>query len=253
MSDIETFKELVQGALEHREETKVYKDMLFLRDIFQKKIPLFYRAKKLADIYSVARTLNKNLTGRDYKDLLNSLAFKNFSTERDINTQLEDLLQRTEINEKQLGSKKNKNKIVSFLSKYGYYCTERNFPIYDSYAEKYMKRLYKKFNLKKIGNNDKYIAHFLRYKNLLNHLSTENTTFGKNHTLIDGIDAFLWLYGIMEKAEKDAKKEASNSNEYNKKEKEELSKILYSATCGDLTKFTTWYNKAKNFMQNNKQ
>ena len=117
MSDIETFKELVQGALEHREETKVYKDMLFLRDIFQKKISLFYRAKKLADIYSVVRTLNKNLTGRDYKDLLNSLAFKNFSTERDINTQLEDLLQRTEINEKQLGSKKNKNKIVSFLSK----------------------------------------------------------------------------------------------------------------------------------------
>lgn len=243
MSDIETFKELVNQALGNRKKTKLHQDMEFLTELFNNtEVSVTYRAKKLADIYSVARTLNKNLKDQDYKQLLNKKnlkLFDNWAKNGEINKDLLAFLNTTQIGRVSVGSKKG-NRIVSFLSKYAYYYTEKNFPIYDSMADEHLKTLHNKIGGDSKVGGDKYEKHFNRYLTLIKHLKSNGIEKFNDHTLIDGIDAFLWLYGIMEKSTKDA------GNEVEKK-------FLYSSTCGPLNGFTKWYEDAKKFMQNNKQ
>lgn len=241
MSDIETFKELVNQALGNRKKTKLHQDMEFLTELFNNtEVSVTYKAKKLADIYSVARTLNPKL---DHSDLLtkdNLRLFDNWAESGKIKEDLKKFLNTTEdIDGNPVGSKEG-NRIVSFLSKYAYYYTEKNFPIYDSMADEHLKTLHNKIGGDSKVDGDKYEKHFNRYLTLIKHLKSNGIEKFNDHTLIDGIDAFLWLYGIMDKATKDA------GNEVEKK-------FLYSSTCGPLNGFMKWYEDSKKFMQNNKQ
>ena len=241
MSDIETFKELVNQALGNRKKTKLHQDMEFLTELFNNtEVSVTYRAKKLADIYSVARTLNPKL---DHSDLLtkdNLRLFDNWAESGKIKEDLKNFLNTTgDIDGNPVGSKEG-NRIISFLSKYAYYYTEKNFPIYDSMADEHLKTLHNKIGGDSKVGGDKYEKHFNRYLTLIKHLKSNGIEKFNDHTLIDGIDAFLWLYGIMDKATKDAENEVEK-------------KFLYSSTCGPLNGFTKWYEDSKKFMQNNKQ
>ena len=243
MSDktIKDFEKLVKKALENREKTKLHKDMEFLENLFKnKEVSTKYKATKLADIYSVARTLNPKL---NYDDLLkkkNLDKFKNWVKDEKIEQGLKDLLNTTKVGTVNVGSKKG-NRIVSFLSKYAYYYTNKNFPIYDSMADEHLKTLHNKIcENGKVSGKEQHEKHFNRYLTLIKHLKANGIEKFNGHTLIDGIDAFLWLYGIMDKATKDAENEVEK-------------KFLYSSTCGPLNGFTKWYEDSKKFMQNNKQ
>lgn len=244
--ELETLNKLIEKALKIRENTKLYQDMKFLEDIFTgrlKWVPTNYKTKKLASIYSVSRTLNPNLTNEDYEKLF-SRGKKEFKTyaknkKEPVPKSLRKFLLQTTNNEKNLGSKKKGNKIASFLTKCAYYYTKKDFPIYDTYSEKYMKQLHKNIigiELKESG----CIAHLNRYAEVLAHFKQKNVKGFRNnkYKLIDGIDCFLWLYGIMRSAATDDKNAPKG--------------IIYSSTCGNLTDYRDWYMKAHNFMTNKK-
>lgn len=263
-NNVRKFIKLVKEVLKTRYGGKAEKDTIFLHKIFKsKKISYKPKIKYLGKMYSVARTLNPELSEEDWENLFddNINKYKDYE-KKVVNTKdklkdfLNELLEFLETKEikiegkyKKLGSKKKKNSVVSALSKYGYYHTEANFPIYDTYAEKYIKLLFEKLYTKKqkeelanqTKHKDKYWRHFFRYGKIIECLNSKKIKKFKIkkhlYTLISGVDSFVWMYGIMKSAMKDPIR-------INKKET-----LCYSQTCGDVTGFVSWYKNAKIFLR----
>ena len=266
MRNIEKFVRLVNDVLILRLNGKADGDIGFLDKLFKKykeKDKYKIRIKYLKRMYSVARTLNKHLNNDDWKELFskrNVKKYKNYE-KNVINTEnsklgknLDKLLEFLETKKikgksKSLGSKSNC--VVSALSKYGYYHTEANFPIYDTYAEKYIKLLFEKLYTKKqkeelanqTKHKDKYWRHFFRYAMILkclNNVKIQKFKIRKNTKipLIKGIDSFVWMYGVMKSAMKKDKIEINNKEP-----------LCYSETCGDVSGFVSWYRNAKIFLR----
>ena len=269
-NDILKFKKLVNEVLKDRKDSKADKDIEFLKKLFNNnkyKNKYKKRIECLKRMYSVARTLNQHLEDEDWKNLFtgNKKKYKSYEKNaikaklKKLCKFLDELLKflmrrKTKINGgKKLGSKGNC--VVSALSKYGYYETKEKFPIYDTYAEKYIKllfqKLYSKDEIKCLSEQtkefskhpkeqNKYWWHFFRYAMILHRLNSEKIKKFeiKKHlyTLISGVDSFVWMYGIMKNA-------MTDPITINKKEI-----LCYSQTCGDVSKFIPWYENAKAFL-----
>lgn len=263
-NDILKFKKLVNEVLEDRKDSKADKDIEFLKKLFNNnkyKNKYKKRIECLKRMYSVARTLNQHLEDEDWKNLFtgNKKKYKSYEKNaikaklKKLCKFLDELLKflmrrKTKINGgKKLGSKGNC--VVSALSKYGYYETKEKFPIYDTYAEKYIKLLFQKLYFKDEikclseqtkefskhpKEQNKYWWHFFRYAMILKCLNKEKITKFRGDTpLIKGIDSFVWMYGIMKNA---------MEVEINQKS------LYYSETCGEVTEFDAWYEKAMKFL-----
>ena len=225
---------LAQRALCIRDKTKGAMDGKFLESIFYDKewceIELKAKLAMLAKIYSVARTVKLDemvKTVADKTDLFVKGYAKNGYVP---SKELESLLVTTEC-----GTMQTHNKIVSCMSKYGYYISRFNFPIYDKYAREGLAKLITNHRELEIGKHtDKCaeIKFFARYGDLLRLLQKSGLK-AKHSTLIDNMDAFFWLYGIMNSIEK-----SENTN----------TKFWWSGTCGYMGDNLDWYNDAKEFM-----
>lgn len=228
---------LADRAVELRNKTKAEHDMSFLRTQFgkiitndAKKDEKYYKdfcatLKILSSSYSVARTINPDKINKALcKFLIESIkTFNTFNKESTIKKHLFNDILFNPICAK-------KKRTVSFFSKSAYYLTQQNFPIYDVHADKGLNHFFdlhlKEHKITKIKTRklDKYEIFFYNYKVLLN--LVKDIKF-KNNNPIDSIDAFFWLYGIMNSTNKD--------------------KLWYSQTCGYVgnDKFQNWYKKAQ--------
>ncbi len=256
MRNVKKFVRLVNKVLRLRLNGKADGDIGFLDKLFKKykeEDKYEIRIKYLKRMYSVARTLNSDLDNKDWEQLFNKTNLKNYNVykKKKINgkdiTKLMDFLKTPKIGNKEIGSRGNR--AVSALSKYGYYQTRANFPIYDTYAEKYIKLLFEKLyskNKKELSKQsrgkDKYWCHFFRYAMILKYLNNakiQKFKIRKNTKipLIKGIDSFVWMYGVMKSAMKKDKIEINNKEP-----------LCYSETCGDVSEFFDWYEDAKEFL-----
>ncbi len=109
---------------------------------------------------------------------------------------------------------KNGNKSISLISKYAYFLTDFNFPIYDSM----MRKMLEKFG-RKVKNED-VVQYFREVKDLCD----------SNKISVDELDACGWLMGKM--------KEASKTNS---------SKASF---IGEISAYSNFYNKARNYFNN---
>lgn len=120
---------------------------------------------------------------------------------------------------KEFGWKKNKetkgNKATSLISKYAYFLTGFEFPIYDSLMKEIIPNVEAYLHITNdtdLTDVDKY---FSRIRNITKKLGV----------YVDEFDAFGWLYGKLKNAEKHNKKHIS--------------------LIGDVTKYSIFYNTSK--------
>lgn len=225
---------LAQEALRIRDNTKGALDGKFLESIFHdkkwRKIDLRYKLEMLAKIYSVARTVDLDKMVDVVSDK-EDLFVKGYAQNDYVPSgELESLLMTTEC-----GTMPTRNKIVSCMSKYGYYISNFKFPIYDKYAREGLAKLIINHQELDIGKHDdkcSEIKFFSQYGDLLR-LLKDSVIKNKGSALIDSLDAFFWLYGIMQSIEK-----SKNTN----------TKFWWSGTCGYMGNSLCWYNEAKRFM-----
>lgn len=109
---------------------------------------------------------------------------------------------------------KTGNKSVSLISKYAYFLTDFNFPIYDSM----MRKMLEKFG-KKVRNGD-IVQYFREVKDLCD----------CNKISVDELDACGWLIGKMEEALKINSSKAS--------------------FIGEISAYSNFYCKAQNYFRN---
>ncbi len=109
---------------------------------------------------------------------------------------------------------KNGNKSISLISKYAYFLTDFNFPIYDST----MRKILEKFG-KKVKDED-IVQYFRAVKDLCD----------SNKISVDELDACGWLMGKMEEALKINSSKAS--------------------FIGEISAYSNFYNKAQNYFRN---
>ena len=109
---------------------------------------------------------------------------------------------------------KTGNKSVSLISKYAYFLTDFNFPIYDSM----MRKMLEKFG-KKVRNGD-IVQYFRAVKDLCD----------CNKISVDELDACGWLIGKMEEALKINSSKAS--------------------FIGEISAYSNFYCKAQNYFRN---
>lgn len=238
MTNIEnTLKRLIdlaQEALEIRKNTKGELDEKFLYSIFHdkewSKVELQYKLEMLAKIYSVSRTVKLNKMAKVVFDKTDLFVKGYAKNEYVPSKELESLLMT-----KKCGTMLTHNKIVSCMSKYGYYISKFNFPIYDKYAREGLTKFinnHRELDVDKYTDKRAEIKFFAQYGDLLRLLQKYGIKV-QDSTLIDNLDAFFWLYGVMQSIEK-----SKNTN----------TKFWWSGTCGYMGNSLSWYNKTKEFM-----
>ena len=252
---LNTLQTLAAKALVLRGKTKGEHDGNFLKMIFHgkkwKDTDLMLKVEMLAKIYSVARTTGtkKDEKKNEYlkenlKNLLDNNEhhttdlFNTYKTNYEISKELGEILL-----DKSCGSREKDgetNTIISLLSKYGYYITNFQFPIYDNFARKGITALFKQDEFKALFKEwkkshqqielKKELTFFYKYSALLNKCSGLPKT-----QRIDSLDAFFWLYGIMQSTQ--------STNLANKT-------FWWSGTCGYVgsKEFKDWYRDAKKLM-----
>lgn len=137
----------------------------------------------------------KNIS-KDDEDL--SIAFISYLNNGHRNECIENILQKT------YGKNRKKlegTKAVSLISKYGYFLTEFNFPIYDSLMKETIKEL------KKQNCFIEKVPSYSSEKDYFNLLYKITSPLGENG--IDRFDAFGWLTGKIRKATKSNTEDAS--------------------------------------------
>lgn len=238
MSNIEnTLKRLMslaQEALEIRRNTKGELDGKFLYSIFHdkkwRKVELQGKLEMLAKIYSVSRTAKLDEMVKAVADKTDLFLKGYVKNDYVPSKELESLLMTTKC-----GTMPTRNKIVSCMSKYGYYISKFNFPIYDKYAREGLAKFitnHRELSIDKHTNKCPEMKFFAQYGDLLRLLQKSGIK-AKESTSVDNLDAFFWLYGIMQSIEK-----SKNTN----------TKFWWSGTCGYMGDSLDWYNNAKEFM-----
>lgn len=178
---------------------------------------------------------------RNLKNLLDNnettILFNSYKTNYEISKELEEKLLNDECGSRDKDGKTNT--IISLLSKYGYYITNFQFPIYDNFASQGITKLFKQNEFKTLFKewkkshqqaNNKKLTFFYKYSALLN----KCTDLPKKQR-IDSLDAFFWLYGIM--------KSTQSTNPANKI-------FWWSGTCGYVgtKQFQDWYGATKKLL-----
>ncbi|HIS70662.1 MAG TPA: hypothetical protein IAD02_01585 [Candidatus Enterousia intestinigallinarum] len=225
-----------QKALCIRDKTKGAMDGKFLESVFHDKkwreIELKAKLAMLAKIYSVARTVKLDKMAKAVFDKTDLFVKGYAQNDYVLSKELESLLMTTKC-----GTMPTRNKIVSCMSKYGYYISKLNFPIYDKYAREGLAKFitnHQELDIGKHAGKCPEMKFFAQYGDLLRLLQKSGIK-AKQSTLIDNLDAFFWLYGIM-------------NNIDNQPENAANKKFWWSGTCGYMGDSLGWYNNAKEFM-----
>ncbi|MDE5616074.1 MAG: hypothetical protein K2I81_04565 [Alphaproteobacteria bacterium] len=242
---------LATKAIKLRAKTKGAHDGKFLQAIFQDKAykdaDLMLKVEMLAKIYSVARIIGTTKDEIKNEELRNNLRniledpktttlFSEYQKDNyEIKEPLKEILLDTTCGSREKDGKTNT--IISLLSKYGYYITNFQFPIYDNFARDGITKLFKQKEFKELLKTSRphielgsSLVFFYKYGTLL-----KACTYLPRKRRIDALDAFFWLYGVMK---------ATQTHEGANKT------FWWSGTCGYVgdKKFRDWYDAVQEFM-----
>lgn len=244
--------DLAQEALRIRDNTKGALDGNFLYSIFHEKkwceVELQDKLAMLAKIYSVARTVRLAKMVKAVSDKADLFTSGYADNDFVLNKQLESLLLT-----KKCGTMPKGNRIVSCMSKYGYYISKFNFPIYDKYAREGLATFianHRELDIGKHSDKCMEIKFFAQYGDLLRMLQQSGVK-ATTTTVIDCLDAFFWLYGIMKSIvpSENTNKKYKSQNAKSKYNSQNANNVFcWSSTCGYMGNSLDWYNNAKEFM-----